>query len=700
MAARRGFFFTIMRIVGGFIVGLALAVVIALSRVNLESLRGSVLNVLQKATGMPVEIDGAVSWKFSLRPQIELNDVRIPNAQWAKEKYAFAAQKVDVTLNLTSLFKSQPTIQNIKIYDADINLEKNEKGEFSFELFSKKDEKNATTDAAENSDKVPEQKAEKPKFLFEDPGLGEVEVKNLTANILGEKYELSGFQVRYSPTDVGREYTGWIKFAEKVFPFIVSFGEYNTERKIYPLRVALATVGDALIANIALEGTSKMPIDFIIKGDIPDATFWGKGFSFNLFDLSTVHVDIAGGMDYEKITLRKSTLVVHGNELNLSGSVDWSGKIPEINANLESKYIKLDTLFPDLYKQKSKKENQMPNVFKDISLFGTEFLKFNLNLDVKIGDFIVYRDLNIKDLDLALNLYTGKAIFDIKTNMAGGNTHIAGDVTIEEDGRMHAQVAGNGKNVSVGQILNQIYMYDFISGLPMNFDLFVRANGRDLSEIMQTVTGPVVVYSVSPGQAHSPLVAYMYGTDFMTSLRHGIQDLFNDEKKYNNIEISCVALNAKLRNGNLVTENGFAVETQALNVRLAGNLDLGGESMKMSLITVPVRGLKLSLTGNVVNSMELTGNLAQPDMKINGAAMAGRIASATGIGLLLAPFTGGIGLVAGAGVGLLAGDLIENWLADEHPCRTAMERGAPVYRTDPEWLNTDIYDLTHDFLNR
>ena len=86
-----------MRIVMLFIVGMVVAFVIALSQVNLETLRGNILSILQNATGMPVEIDGAVSWKFSLRPRIELNQVRIPNADWAKHKYAFSAEKIDVT---------------------------------------------------------------------------------------------------------------------------------------------------------------------------------------------------------------------------------------------------------------------------------------------------------------------------------------------------------------------------------------------------------------------------------------------------------------------------------------------------------------------------------------------------------------------------------------------------------------------------
>ena len=66
-------FLKIMRVLVLFVLGLVVAVVIALSQINLETLRGSVLSVLQDATGLPVEIDGTVSWKLSLRPQIELN---------------------------------------------------------------------------------------------------------------------------------------------------------------------------------------------------------------------------------------------------------------------------------------------------------------------------------------------------------------------------------------------------------------------------------------------------------------------------------------------------------------------------------------------------------------------------------------------------------------------------------------------------
>ena len=107
-----------------FVMGLIAAIIITLQQMNLESLRGNVLSMLRESTNMNIEIDGKISWKFSLHPEIELNSVRIPNAEWAKEKDLFYAKKIDVRMDLFSLFKKRPAIRNIKVRDAKINLEK------------------------------------------------------------------------------------------------------------------------------------------------------------------------------------------------------------------------------------------------------------------------------------------------------------------------------------------------------------------------------------------------------------------------------------------------------------------------------------------------------------------------------------------------------------------------------------------------
>lgn len=691
---RKGTFFKIMRVLVLFVMGLVVAVVIALAQIDLESLRGSLVTVLRDATGLPVEIDGAVSWKVSLRPQIELNQVRVPNAEWAKHDDAFFADKIDVTLDLFSLFQDRPTIQNIKIYDASICVEQNENGEMSA-LSNLFNADKSTDGTDENVPSVPSD------YPFIDPGLGALEIQNLSVDVFGEVYNLPGFQIRYMSSDEVREYTGWVKNGNDVFPFILTFSKYNAERKVYPLRIAFATGGNALVANVALEGTSKAPIDFIITGDIPDVAALGQIFNLDLEPMPKMTVNIAGGYDWQKLTLRNSSMTVRGNTIGFSGVVDWSGALPKLDVELESASVNLLELFPELYGRKRVKPTDRPlNVFKDVPLFGKEFLNFNADLHVMLDNFIVYRDINLRDMDVRVKLNNGHARVDGTLAIADGPIRAAANVDIDSDGRLYVAAGAMGRNMSIGTLLHQIDVDNYISELPVNFDAYVQANGTNLTELMQTVTGPVQIYSAAPGYAHAKLVSNMYGTDFLTTLRHSITDLFSSEKKYNQMNISCVAINAKLRNGVIETQNGVAVETNAINVRLAGSLNLGDENIQLALTTVPVRGLKLSLTGNVVNSIEITDNLATPTVQISGAAVAGKVASATGIGLLLAPFTGGIGLVAGTGVGLLAGDLLENWLADSNPCETAMKRGAPGRRDDPEWMNEPLENLVNGILTQ
>ncbi len=686
MRTRKNIFVSILRIAGLFFVGLVVAVVVALSQVNLETLRGNLVSVLRDATGMPIQIDGAVSWKFSLRPRVELNQVRIPNAEWATNKYAFSAEKIDVRLNLVSLLRDRPTIQNVRVYDARVNIEKNSNGHYSLEKLAREKKLDANAQSGQ------------AKYPFKDAGLGGVEIRNLNVNFLGGGYKLAGFNIRLMPNKQAREYSGWIKQGDDVLPFIVSFAEYNAVRKIYPMQVALSTGGDALIANIALEGTSRLPIDFKVKGDIPDAQKFGQIFNWDWSGVPALRLNVAGGLDRKKVVLRKSSVLVRNTDFTVSGELDWGKKNPVVKLDVNAPVIDLAQLFPELYGRVRKIDKRKRNVFKNIPLFADEFVDKDVDLNIDVGRLVMYRELDLNNLKLGMHVLDNRARIDVNTGVAGGNVKIGIDADVTDNGHIWLRSAARGEKVSVGEILHEINKNDFLSDLPMDLEFYVRANGRDLSEIMQTITGPVRVWSSGAGYAHSALVSYMYGTDFLTSLRHGIQDLFSSEKKHNQIKISCVALNVNLRDGVFETQNGFAIETNAINLRLAGTLNLGEEEMNLALTTVPVRGLKLSLTGNVVNSVSLTGSLAEPDVKISGAAMAGKVASATGLGLLLAPFTGGISLVAGAGIGLVAGDLLENWLADSNPCETALESGATLRRGDPEWMATPIDELINTVL--
>ena len=665
--------------------GLIVAIGIALSQINLETLRGNILTVLRDATNMPIEIDGDISWRFSLRPEIELNNVRVPNADWAKDKNLFVADKIDVRLDLFSLFRKKPAIRYIKIVDAQINLEKNADGKDSIAF-----NESATVDDEQKTETVDIKKYPMAPLPFSG-----LEIQNLNANIYGNKYSLTSFGVHNHLDSDGVEYTGWVKPYNTNLPFVIQFSEYNSERKIYPVRIAFATGANALIADIALEGTSKFPIDFVVRGDIPNLKKSGDWFNLNLFKMPFMSVDISAGMDRKKISFRKSSIKFGKSDIVFSGSYDWSKSVPLLRAKISSNTIDLYKTFPEWFGAGVEwiHPPRDLNVFHDMPLFGDVLYNLDAEADVDIKHFIVYRSLDLANSSFKIRVKNHKVFADARVGIGNGDIHAIVDAVVEPDGNYVMRGAGRGEDIYVGEILRQIYVKNVISGLPLDFDLYVRASGKNMSEIMQTMTGPVVVYSVGSGYAHADLVEYMYGGDFLTSLRHNVEDLFTGNKR-DMIEITGAVANIKLRDGLIETQNGVAVETHVINLRLAGTLDLGKEKIQLSLASVPVRGLKLSLSGNLVNSLQISGNLAEPDFKINGAAVVGKVGSAVGLGLLLSPLTGGLSIAGGLVAGFLAGDLLESWLADEHPYQTALERGAPVKHDDPEWFNESVSDLS------
>ncbi|MDR1071080.1 MAG: hypothetical protein LBL21_00345 [Rickettsiales bacterium] len=54
-----------------------------------------------------------------------------------------------------------------------------------------------------------------------------------------------------------------------------------------------------------------------------------------------------------------------------------------------------------------------------------------------------------------------------------------------------------------------------------------------------------------------------------------------------------------------------------------------------------------------------------------------------------------------ADVGLVGGDVLGNWTADETPCKTALRAGAPKRRRrDPEFMGRPVEELAAEFLDR
>ena len=684
---RSNIFFRIARICAMFFIGLAVSLVIALSQVDLETMRGQVVSVLNRATGMPVEVRGNIKWKFSLTPRVSLSDVVILSKDWAKNKEGVRIEAVEAKINLLSFIRGTTSIRNLALIKPVVYLEENSKGEFSLESSRRV----GTT--TENGAPA--------KFPFDtDWGIDSILVENAKVIFIDEagktEFNLDEVFFKYKKTNDYIEYSGFIALDGQEYSFIASLSPLDAERKVYPVRVAIASKLMPIVANIALEQTSKLPIDFIIKGKIPDAQAIAKYLDPDFPKIAPITINLSGGVNHhERITLHQSTISFGKSDLSVSGTFNWSGKKPNFTAKLKSKKFILGEVFPDLYggaRVPWKRPNRELNVFKDTPLYSEYLNLANGEISLDFASLNVYRNLTIENIDSNIKIKDGDLSARMNAKFARGNVKAVLSA-FDDNGVLVARGAGRGTRIVTGDILKAVGESNVIKDLPVDFDFYLHGYGRDLSALMASVTGPIHIRSSGEGMALPDAAEYIYGADFLTTVRHNVQDLVTNKNRYDKVAISCAVVNLKVRNGVVETEKGVAVQTSTVNMRLAGTANLGKETLNASFVSTPVRGLKISISGNIVNAMEFTGNMAEPDLKINGSSLIGRAATATGIGMLLAPFTGGLSIVAGAGVGLIAGDLLTNWLADDHPCRTASERGAPAMKGDPEFMNRPLNEL-------
>ena len=684
----------VFRAVGVAFTGLVVSLVIALTQIDLETLRTDIADGLSTATGLPVEINGKVLWKFSLRPRATLYDVRIANADWAQNPDGVRVGSIVATLNLFSVFTGRPIMQDLRLVNMQVNLEQNEKGDWSMGGLRAAGPARVVENGLRTTD---------DKFPFDfDMGIETLDLVNPRVAVITssgrEDWDFSSARVKYQKSETRLELSGFVEKDGDNYAFIAALLPLDEIRKVYPVRIAVASKISPLVINAALEATSKIPIDFLVTGTVADLHRAGKLFNFDLPEVPRFKIDLAGGFGHQKLVVHRSLLKFNQSDIALSGELNWKPRVPSATLKIKSKNLILTEVFPELYAPSPKwvRPARPLNVFKDVPLYSEMLRECDCNIGLDLKNLVVYRELFFRNISANADIKDG-TLDATATAAPMGGTVQARLLAYDDGGILRAKGAGRGRNITSADILKGVREHNIISGLPADFEFYLESHGADLSRFMDNMTGPIKVWSSGPGYALADAAEYLYGKDFLTALRHNVTDIVT-RKRHDTMRINCAALNIKLRDGRVETERGVAIETTEVNIRGEGFVDLGKERLQASVVTTPVRGLKISISGNVINSIVFSGNMAEPDLKINRSAIVNKAVTATGLGLILAPFTGGLSIAAGAGVGFLTSDLLANWLADDQPCRTALEKGAPAQKGDLEFLNRPVEQLVDEFL--
>jgi hypothetical protein len=124
-------------------------------------------------------------------------------------------------------------------------------------------------------------------------------------------------------------------------------------------------------------------------------------------------------------------------------------------------------------------------------------------------------------------------------------------------------------------------------------------------------------------------------------------------------QVECVVINVPVTKGVVTVDRTVAIETSNVGIAMAGTINLGSETIDLSIRPQAKKGIGV---GGLANLVKVKGTLADPSVGVDIAGAAGTAAQI------------GIGVMTG-GLSILAKGLFDN-ATMEAPCKTALDRGA------------------------
>ena len=115
-------------------VGVAAAVVLVVAFFEWNWLRSPIANYLSGRVGRPVAIQGDLQGEWSFKPLFSADSVTVVNASWSDEPLMVQARRVDVRVDLVSLFGGPVSLPEVSLIAPQVLLERGADGHANWEL--------------------------------------------------------------------------------------------------------------------------------------------------------------------------------------------------------------------------------------------------------------------------------------------------------------------------------------------------------------------------------------------------------------------------------------------------------------------------------------------------------------------------------------------------------------------------------------
>jgi len=610
------------RILIGLVIVLVVAVVgvvVALSTMDFDDLRGVIQDEAKKATGRDLVVAGPIDLNISMTPSIEVSEVSFANADWGSRPAMATIERLDLQVSLTDLLGGEINVQRLILVAPDILLETDAEGRGNWDFAG------AETDAETEGDGAPllpgfvRVEIENGRLAYRDGPTGEVrrlDLASLTAQAdsadspigLSLKGALDGTPLALDGT------VGAIS-ALKSGPYPVDLkGNAAGATLSVAGTIAEPMAGAGIDLKIAVEGDSLAALAAAAGAEAPK--------------LGTYAVAARTVVADDRIDLSELDARLGGSHLTGALSLALDGPRPAVSGALAVDRVDVAALAPPGAAETETKPGRFVIPDQPLPLDGLGTVDADLKLDV--GKVVLKPGLELTGLKGTVKLAEGRlALAPFGAGLSGGSLSL--DLRLG-GGAMKAK--GSARSIDFGRLLKALAVSQDVTGnLDAGFDL--RGSGNS----------PRALASGLNGYAEIGRGTGTIDNDLLGAAAAGLGDILSPMMEDSGkLRLNCLFVRFDIKNG-LATSRAIVVDTDAFTLIGGGTIDLKTEQLDLAFDT---ESKSVSLVSLAV-PFNVTGTLAQPTASPDAVGVAKGAAKVAGT--IIMPIPAIIGMIGESQVG-------------------------------------------------
>jgi uncharacterized protein involved in outer membrane biogenesis len=597
----------IISTLGGLILLLLAGTWYASTAVDSVQLTKLLSSSVKAATGRDLKISGPVTLSFFPGISVSAERLSLSNASWASNPDMLTLERIELDIKTLPLLTKRIELDNVKLSGLELLLQKNTSGMANWDM------------SANTSNAAP----------VPDNSNGNADASSVENNLIYmESVSIADAQIQY------QDPAGAISSYRIKRLSMVESGD----------KTSVSLNMQARGQNLELSGKTGRISRLLKQWDTSSTQF---------------PVDL--------------NLSMHGKSMLIKGEVNKTPKAkPEIHLNLSSKAFD----WPSVGEAASRPSQNVGGVQSSAPvsyqtpkpqpkyLFSNESIPFDAlpqaqgKIMVNIGELGLSKRKPIENLQATLQLDGGAIdIPSLTFQMGKGRADLQINLSQLNTTTPMLSVRGVTKDFTLENVLARLDSNSKVSGGAMKLAFDIKTSGGSLHQMAANSNGKI---QLNIHQAQMGTNFLNDAGDFVVTLLDSINPL---RKKTSETVLECAVAYLPINNGQINIAKTVGVETDRLDVVLAGSINLKTEAVNLTIDPREKSGLTTGL--DLAGLVKMGGALTNPKVGIN---QAGVVNSAVSIGLGF--LTGGASILA---------ENARSMTSKVHPCRDALHPWSDIY---------------------